>query len=104
MGKKVYFPVSKLGLRHWLFFFEYFGGYFVSIKRTVAKIYVKKFSLQAMKPVLGHLPFFLELFVVILRGSDLPFERYGRKHLFLVLKPILGHSPQFFEDFGGYFE
>ena len=72
----------KMVLRHLTFFFDHFGGYFSSIRRTVAKIQVKMLLRQLLKQFYGICSSFLSTLVVILRLLYVLLPKYRKKRYF----------------------
>ena len=85
-GEKVHLPAFKPALRHSLFYFLHFLGYFGSIEGTVDMIRAKTFIRLLRKWFYDIRCFIFSTFEVILSRSKVRLLRYGRIRSFTFFK------------------
>ena len=73
----------KQVLWHSPFIFEYFGGYFASIKCTFTKIEVKMFFCRHWNRFYSICRSFLSTWMVVLRWSNVPLPKYWEKYFYI---------------------
>ena len=76
----------KFVLRHSSFFFEHFGGYFASIRRSVAKIRAKTLIRWLWNWFYGISRSYLSTLVEILRFLDLPLPKFKKNRSFIAFE------------------
>ena len=101
-GKNFASSTLKPVLRHLLFFFKHFGGYFWSIWCTVAKIQANTLFGQLSTWIYGICRSYFGTFVVIFINRTYPCKGKGKIVASSALKPVWQHSPFLFGYFSGY--